>query len=453
MSTPRPKSRFGTLLLEMRLVNEEALAGALAEERATGRRLPRILADRRILDEERMAKAVAARLGLEVVQLEHVRIHPRVIDRIPADLAVESGLLPYAIKRIGDTEVLYLVMSDPLDLASIAEAERASGCQVKVMLSSASALEHAIDVHYRVPPAEGRDRATSAPGRALARTPSHVGARVSAAHNGPRPRDVTVLDPPIARPRDNTVLDDRAPLSEWAGPMDDEPTRNLERVPPARAEQPAAQRNGTAPWLALELPVVHLEEDSHPFEGPSLRDLPVGLGETGIIPELSSKDEPFSPPPPEALSLDRAGLRGLMEGDDIPTSAAAVAARTAAPIHEDDDDIAEIEEVQLEPLEDADLDIEEISDDPETGLLALAGAPGRSEEVRAALTGAAAPRAPSLPEAPTLARLEAERLLSALEAGASMTSADRIRLVLALGRALIGSGVLPRDRLLEELER
>jgi hypothetical protein len=51
------------------------------------------------------------------------------------------------------------------------------------------------------------------------------------------------------------------------------------------------------------------------------------------------------------------------------------------------------------------------------------------------------------------ARKEAERLVAALEAGATLTSAERVQLVLALGRALLAEGVLPREALLDELSK
>jgi hypothetical protein len=43
--------------------------------------------------------------------------------------------------------------------------------------------------------------------------------------------------------------------------------------------------------------------------------------------------------------------------------------------------------------------------------------------------------------------------VAALEAGATLTSAERVQLVLALGRALLAAGVLPREALLDELSK
>lgn len=173
MSPPRPaRSRFGDLLLEMRLVEEGALAAALAEQRSTGRRLARILSERRILDEDRLAKAVSARLGLETVDLDNIRIHPRVLARLPAEVAIRHGMLPYAVKRTPQTEVLYLVMSDPLDTAALTEAQRRSSCQIRVMLAPASALDQAIHQQYgRLAQMPG-PKPSSRPEGALASAPS-----------------------------------------------------------------------------------------------------------------------------------------------------------------------------------------------------------------------------------------------------------------------------------------
>ena len=52
------RSRLGDLLLDMRLVDQETLQAALQEQRTTHKRLATILAERRVLDEERLTKAV-----------------------------------------------------------------------------------------------------------------------------------------------------------------------------------------------------------------------------------------------------------------------------------------------------------------------------------------------------------------------------------------------------------
>jgi hypothetical protein len=140
---------MGDLLLEMGLLDEPTLQAAMAEQRTSGRRLPRILGEKRVLDEERLTKAVAAKLGLEVVNVSSLKIHERVLALIPAPIAIRYGVLPIAIKRANGAEYLYLVMADPLDTEAIGEVQRVTGRQVRVLMAGATDLDAAIDTQYR----------------------------------------------------------------------------------------------------------------------------------------------------------------------------------------------------------------------------------------------------------------------------------------------------------------
>ena len=526
------RSRLGELLVELRLVDEATLNAALAEQQRTGRRLPRILADWHIVDEERLAKAVGAKLGLETIPLDNIRIHPRVLARVPADLAARYSMLPYAVKRTPHNEVLFLVMSDPLDNSALAEAQRRSGCQVRVMLSWASAIDRAIEAHYRnvstelenaqraprrssslpqalagadsrgapMPrsgssrPASGRALTLSDPESSPPRAASHASAAVEPV---PPEREVTVLDGPrwdvgARRPRrlpsgasvpfgGGSEGPDTDPNLLGAGSryglIDDAATTvdvqealtGLVRTtaePPAETEpmlrlsedlMPSASEAGPPAFrpevLPVEVPVDYVEV-SHPFEGPQPSDVPVGLGETGISPDVEVDVEPFDPPPLEAFSVEPGAWRGV-GASDIPTSPAEVAARGAEVGATDD--IADIEEIQLEPLDDADIELAVASESAEASPVSDSDVVSETRSpslVRAALNEAAAPRPPTpAPVDPSGSRRDAERLISVLEGGGTLNASDRIRLVLALGRALLAQGVLPREALLEELER
>lgn len=155
------RSRMGDLLVEMGLLDEQTLLDAMAEQRSSGRRLPRILGEKRVLDEERLTKAVAAKLGLEVVNVASLKIHERVLALIPPQVALRYGVLPIAIKRANGAEYLYLVMADPLDAEAIGEVQRVSGRQVRVLMASASDVDQAIDAQYRA--LQGRQVAPPGP--------------------------------------------------------------------------------------------------------------------------------------------------------------------------------------------------------------------------------------------------------------------------------------------------
>ncbi|MBK8011064.1 MAG: hypothetical protein IPK13_06915 [Deltaproteobacteria bacterium] len=147
-STKLDRGRLGQFLLERGLLGVDALDAALSEQRATGKRLPRILSDRAILDEDRLARTLADHLGLETVNLINAKIHDRVLRLIPPAAAARYGALPLAIKKVGDAEVVYVAMIDPLDTDAIAELQRLMGRPVRVLVGAGSDVDQAILEHY-----------------------------------------------------------------------------------------------------------------------------------------------------------------------------------------------------------------------------------------------------------------------------------------------------------------
>lgn len=157
MTVKAERSQLGELLVEMGLVEREQLLTALSQQKLSGGRLGRILAERRVVDEDRMAKAIAARLGLEAVSLSSLKIHERVLALIPGSVALKYGALPIAIKRTNQAEFVYVVMADPLDSEALGELARVSGREIRVLVSTATELDRALEQHYRPPlPAPSR---------------------------------------------------------------------------------------------------------------------------------------------------------------------------------------------------------------------------------------------------------------------------------------------------------
>lgn len=202
MASKQEKSRLADLLVEMRLLEDEAAQSAVAEARASGRRLPKILADRRLIDEERLAKSVAAKLGLEAIALAGMRIHDRVVGLLPAAVASRYGVLPIAIKRTNSAELLYLVMVDPLDTEAIGEVQRLTGRQVRVLMGTATEIDGAIEEHYRNRPAPQPNAAAPAPAPAKATpSPARLGGGLPAPAPRAAPTPAAAKSAPMAPPQ------------------------------------------------------------------------------------------------------------------------------------------------------------------------------------------------------------------------------------------------------------
>lgn len=544
MVNPRAeRSRLGDLLVEMRLVDPDTLTAAIAEHRSSGRRLPRVLAERRVLDEERLAKAVAAKLGLEAVNVGTLKIHERVLSLVPADVARKYGVLPIAIKRTNQAELLYLVMVDPLDTEAIGEVQRLTGRQVRVLMATSSDVDHAIESQYRraaahaaqtqppraaaaVPPAAtlptqrpparpsppaglpppivrgtpaptgappaapsaerrfpARDQATlidsarppevealimpqsehptdggddelvmpqelDGPEEAHTRIDPGPFAKLESSDSGPAPKpgldrdwdlavrawddfgaDGSAAPPPPPEPAspapsdisssfdaleiadeddgDDDTGDDGEDLKTSQLDVSAMGVSDLGRSPPPVAPESAsdtprnvnrtdrAERRALA--STLEVPI-EFAEDYHPFDGPSVDEIPVGLEKTGIIPAIDWEREEFEPPPLETEAASTSTADALVGSTDIPLTPEAVRARSgdAKKKSASDEDVIEaIEEVSLEPL-DPD-DVVRIEEPEEYGKDEKAPAPKPKSAAPAKPAPPAAPPAPPAP--------------------------------------------------------
>ena len=212
------KSRLADLLVEMNLVEDEVMQSVLAEHRRSGRRLARILEERHLIDEERLTRVIAAHLGIEAVSVAGVRVHEKVLELVPTPLAMAHGVLPIAVKRTNQADVVYLVMADPLDVAAIGEVQRVTGRQVRVLIAKASDVDQAIHLHYG-----NRPRASTS-GPALVEDPSA---------GTPRRRAVSAVQP---APGDRTSGNGRAAAN----------TPRATASPP-RGGAVTATRSGAAP--------------------------------------------------------------------------------------------------------------------------------------------------------------------------------------------------------------
>lgn len=119
--------------------------GYLKQENLAGRDLSQAKFAEELIQDglvtpEQIAEAMADQLRIRFVDLEGFAASPDTFSLIPAERAYEYGVLPY--KR--EDKVLYVVVSDPTDMALAEKLERMSGLRVELMVSSARAIASAL---------------------------------------------------------------------------------------------------------------------------------------------------------------------------------------------------------------------------------------------------------------------------------------------------------------------
>lgn len=133
------------------LLNEKVVSPAdiesLSERRKqTGESLVSLLKREKLVDEEQLARAVAAVNRFEFVNLSPEMIDPIVAHLISQDLANRYNAIPF--KREGQR--LSVAMSSPLDLRARDEIELKTGYRVIPVAATPHAVQHAIHFHFDV---------------------------------------------------------------------------------------------------------------------------------------------------------------------------------------------------------------------------------------------------------------------------------------------------------------
>src|SRR5437660_2388102 len=102
-------TQLGTLLLERGLITQEQLDAALEEQRETRKSLGRVLIDGGMVSETDLVATLAARIGLEFVDLIEYAVDPSAVALISDSLARRFQALPIA----WEDNRLVVAMADP----------------------------------------------------------------------------------------------------------------------------------------------------------------------------------------------------------------------------------------------------------------------------------------------------------------------------------------------------
>lgn len=147
LAPPAPrKRRLGEILLDAGLLTEAQLLSALGEQRKWGGKLGHTLVQLGYVNEGAMAHALSHQLDLPTVDLDEFEPPAPVESLLRADLAERYGVFPLSLDAA--QQVLTVATSDPTNTDALQELALHLGRQVRVAVSSASAIERAIQLHY-----------------------------------------------------------------------------------------------------------------------------------------------------------------------------------------------------------------------------------------------------------------------------------------------------------------
>ncbi|WP_374360374.1 GspE/PulE family protein [Pseudoduganella danionis] len=139
------KVRLGEILVQQKLLTEEQLTAALAEQQRSGRKLGRVFIENGYVTEEQIAGALARQLSIPYLNLKFFNVNPEVVRLLPETQARRFRTLVLEDRRGS----LLVGMSDPTDLFAYDEISRILKQPLELAVVNETEVLAAIDRIYR----------------------------------------------------------------------------------------------------------------------------------------------------------------------------------------------------------------------------------------------------------------------------------------------------------------
>jgi MSHA biogenesis protein MshE len=143
--TVKRRIRLGDVLVEHGTITAEQLATALTEQRRSGRKLGRVLADLGFVSESALHELLAKHLEVPFVDLKHARIDRETVKLLPEALARRYR----ALVLLQDARGLLVGMADPSDLHAYDELRSKLKQPIRLALVGEAEFLKTLDAVYR----------------------------------------------------------------------------------------------------------------------------------------------------------------------------------------------------------------------------------------------------------------------------------------------------------------
>ncbi len=137
--------RVEDILVEQNLITQDKVKELKVEAVKLGRPVEDLIAERKLVGVEDLAKAKAQVLGISYIDLVNMEISAEVLNLIPQNTASHYILVPFE----KTDSALRVAMYDPLDLQIIGFLERRVGTKIEPCVATAEAIRDRIETEYR----------------------------------------------------------------------------------------------------------------------------------------------------------------------------------------------------------------------------------------------------------------------------------------------------------------
>ena len=141
---PRHNSKAGEALVEENLLTASQLDDVLEEQDESGQYLGEIIVENGYAPAEEVYQQIAEQVAVPYADLDSVPIDVSLLPLVPAKLAPKFTLMPLYV----EDDVLYVAVSDHLDIDALDTVAGNTGYHVEPMLAPPSEISRVIDEYY-----------------------------------------------------------------------------------------------------------------------------------------------------------------------------------------------------------------------------------------------------------------------------------------------------------------
>lgn len=141
------KKRMGDMLLDEHMVTMDQLEQALAIAKESRRKIGEVLVELGYVTEEGIAQTLSRQLGIDIVNLNGVKIEEDIINLVNGPILRKHVMIPFEYEK-GNLNTVRVAMADPMDMMAIDDFCIVTNLMAEPVIATPRDIMMALDKYY-----------------------------------------------------------------------------------------------------------------------------------------------------------------------------------------------------------------------------------------------------------------------------------------------------------------
>lgn len=141
------KKRMGDMLLDEHMVTMDQLEQALAMAKESRRKIGEVLVELGYVTEEGIAQTLSRQLGIDIVNLNGVKIEEDIINLVNGPILRKHVMIPFEYEN-GNLNTVRVAMADPMDMMAIDDFCIVTNLMAEPVIATPRDIMMALDKYY-----------------------------------------------------------------------------------------------------------------------------------------------------------------------------------------------------------------------------------------------------------------------------------------------------------------